>query len=166
MKSEHITNLIDERPLAALNDDERAALESHVAECTACMQAYRAAELSASLLRRRAAAIVEPSPFFTTRVMAAWRERQAEQPFSLAAMWRTARAMVASMVTVVMILVALNFYVGSSSLSGTTESLAASDTLYSAESVILGNGDPSEELTDNEILTTLYETSERYGDYK
>ncbi len=166
MKTEHITNLLDERPLADLQDSERAAIESHIADCAACLQAYRAAELSASLIRQRAAATIEPTPFFKTRVMAAWRERQAEPPFSFAAVWRTARAMVASMIAVVMILVALNFYVSNSRLPATTEPLAANDTFYSTESVILGNSDLSDELTDSEVLNTLYESSGRYGDYK
>ena len=107
MNTEHILTLLDERPLAALTESERAAIEKHTKECAACLQSYRAAVIAASLLQERAAATIEPTPFFKTRVMAALRE-QREQAFSFAAMWRAARAMVASMITVVMILVVLN----------------------------------------------------------
>ena len=164
MNTEHIINLLDERPLAMLSEPERALIEVHTKECAPCLKAYQAAIITATLLQERAAEVFEPTPFFKTRVMTALRERQADSSFSFGAMWRAARAMVASMITVVMILAALNFYFGSSSITSTPESVAASDTLYSTESVILGNG--SDDLTDNEVLTTLYDSSGRYGQPK
>jgi hypothetical protein len=164
MNTEHVINLLDERPLAALSEPERAIVEAHTKECAACLQAYQAAVIATVLLQERAVEVVEPTPFFKTRVMAALRERQADLPFSFAAMWRAARAMVASMITVVMILVALNFYFGSSGITSAPEQVAASDTLYSAESVILGNG--ADDLTDSEVLTALYDSPGRYGQSK
>lgn len=164
MKTEHIINLLDERPLATLSEPERGVVEAHTKECAACLQAYQAAVIATALLQERAAEVVEPTPFFKTRVMAALRERQADLSFGFGTMWRAARAMVASMITMVMILAALNFYFGTSGVTSAPEPVAASDTLYSTESVILGNG--SDDLTDNEVLTTLYDSPGRYGQYK
>src|SRR5689334_8837698 len=99
MHTEHIINLLDEHPLATLSESERAIVEAHSFVCASCLQAYQAAVIATALLQERAAEVVEPTPFFKTRVMAALRERQTDLPFSFGAMWRTARAMVASMVT-------------------------------------------------------------------
>jgi TctA family transporter len=50
------------------------------------------------MIKERAQAAIEPSPFFQTRVMAAWREQQAvESVPAIMRLWRSSRALVSSM---------------------------------------------------------------------
>jgi anti-sigma factor RsiW len=157
MKNEHIISILDEQPLADLPDRERATIEAHVANCRACLQAYQAAVISAEILQARAKETFEPTPFFKTRVMAALRERQAEQPSSFAAMWRAARAVIASMVVGVAILLTLTFYIGGVSTTQAPNEVSTNESIYSPEWVILENGTNADDLTDNQVLSTLYE---------
>jgi hypothetical protein len=156
MKNEHIISLLEEQPLRRLSDRDRAAIEAHISACPACLKAYQAATVAAQVLQARAAEIVEPTPFFKTRVMAALRAQQAGQSSSFAALWRTARAAVASMVAVVVILLTLNFYLSDSAPAA--NEVSENGSLYSAEWVILDNGGNADDWTDEEVLSTLYES--------
>ena len=77
MRDNHITEMLDNKPLASLKETELAAIRSHVAGCASCERAYEAAQLSALLIKERADEAAQSSlvanPFFQTRVMAAWR---------------------------------------------------------------------------------------------
>ena len=109
MKDEHIIELLESGPLAELSAPERALIEAHLPSCERCHRAHAAAQLAEQLLRTHAAEIV-PSPFFATRVMAAWRERQAAgEQWSFARMWRNAGALISSMAATVAVLLALTF---------------------------------------------------------
>ena len=158
MNHEHIINILEEQPLNGLSDSQRATLEAHIANCLTCFQAYQVAAIAAEILQARANEIIEPTPFFTTRVMAALRERQTEQPSSFAAMWRAARAVIASMVVGVAILLTLNFYIGGTVTTPAPNGVSANDSIYSPEWVILENGNNADDLTDSQVLSTLYES--------
>ena len=156
MKNEHIISILEEQPLNRLNDSQRVAIEAHISDCQACLKAYQAAAISVEILQARAAEVIEPTPFFKTRVMAALREQQAGQAFSLAALWRTTRAAVASMMAIVVILLTLNFYLGGS--QSAPNEVSENGGIYSAEWVILENGNNADDWTDEEVLSTLYES--------
>ena len=158
MKNQHIINLLEEQSLKSLSDSQRATIEAHIANCLACLNAYQAAAISAEILQARASEIIEPMPFFKTRVMAALRERQAEQTFSFAALWRAARATVASLIAVVFILLTLNFYIGGSQATPASSELSGNGSIYSPEWVLLDSGNNSDDLTDDQVLSTLYES--------
>jgi hypothetical protein len=161
MTTEHITKILEAGSLNSLSASDRQIIEQHIKGCADCLQAYQAAVIAADLLHARASVELEPTPFFKTRVMAAVRERKAEQPFSLATLWQTARAMVASIVMVFAVLLAVNFYVGGfGSQTGLDD--PAGDNIYSTEWVLLENGDASNSVTDTEALTTLYESPNDY----
>ncbi len=164
MKNEHIIDLLEERPVLSLDEGERAILEKHTAVCSDCLRAYRAAMVSAEMLQARADESIEPSPFFNTRVMAALRERQPDEAGTFAAMWKAARGLVASMVVAVAILLGLTLWMGGASALPTET--AESENIYSAEWVILENGDSSDDLTDSQVMTTLYESAIAYGENK
>jgi predicted anti-sigma-YlaC factor YlaD len=158
MKNEHIISILEEQSLKSLSDSQRATIEAHIANCLDCLKAYQAAAISAEILQARAHEIIEPTPFFKTRVMAALREQQAEQTFSFAAMWRAARATVASMIAVVIILLTLNFYIGGLQATPTPNELPENASIYSPEWVMLDNGNNADDLTDDQVLSTLYES--------
>ncbi len=162
MKEAHIINLLEERPAPEWDERERAMIEIHIADCADCRRAYRAAMAAADLLGARANETIEPSPFFNARVMAALREKQSPAASTLAAMWKAARALIVSMAAAVALLVGLTLWI-SGSQSQPLET-AESENIYSAEWVILENGDP-DDLTYGEIMTTLYEVV-AYGEDK
>ncbi len=151
MKEEHIIDVLESTSLAALNEGELNTIRAHVSVCQACAKAYEAAQLSTLLIRERAAEAVEPSPFFQTRVMAAWRERQAGN--SPLRMWKAAKALVSAMAATVAALAVLTFVVPD---TGSEVQQVASNG-YSAEEVILGQeGSSPEQMSYEQVLTTLY----------
>jgi hypothetical protein len=155
MKNEHIIGILEEQPLSQLSEGQRVAIGTHIGDCPDCLKAWQAARLGAEVLRARAAEVIEPTPFFKTRVMAALRAREAEQSFSFGALWKAARAAVASMVALVVILLTLNFYLGKARIA--PSEVSENGSLYSAERVILDNSSTADDWTDEEVLSTLYE---------
>src|ERR1043166_6247790 len=98
MKDKHITEVLDNAALATLSESELAEVRAHVEDCETCRNAFAAAQVSAVVIKERAQVVIEPSPFFQTRVMAAWREQQAvENVPAILRLWRSSRALVSSM---------------------------------------------------------------------
>ena len=82
MKDNHIIDLLDNRPLSSLSMAELDQLEAHTAACPDCLRAYESARASLQLIRERASVMVEPPPFFETKVLAAIREQnRVAKPF-------------------------------------------------------------------------------------
>jgi hypothetical protein len=160
MSDQHITSLIEERPLANLSESELSMINAHVADCADCRREYDAAQISALLLKERAAETFEPSPFFHTRVLAILRERQtANQPWAWSRVWRAAGALASSMVVTVAALAVLTFVTpGNQEVSGIPD--VASNS-YSAEEVILNQSERAEDqVSDSQILRSLYGAEE------
>ncbi|HEY0544767.1 MAG TPA: hypothetical protein VGC91_05150 [Pyrinomonadaceae bacterium] len=162
MKDKHITRILESAPLADLNEMELAAIRSHTAQCAACRRAYDAAYVSAELLRVRAAEVIEPSPFFQTRVLAALRERQGAAETSVfARLWKASGALVASMAATVAALAVLTFYVPGTQPAATPQEMTTASNSYSAEEVIFNRNELSgNAMTDEQVLSTLYESDE------
>ena len=154
MKENHIIDLIENRSFASLTESERTLIQAHSANCSSCARAYEATKVASSLLRERVAEVVEPSPFFHTRVMAALREKQNEVP-AFKRLWQTAGALVSSMTATVALLAVLSFVVPGTQTSSTAQ--ASEWNGYSAEEVILNQNDvPDEQASDAQVLTNLY----------
>lgn len=150
MKEEHIIDMLEQAPLARLSESELNTIRAHTSVCQACSKAYEAAQWSTLLVKERAAETFEPSPFFQTRVMATWRERQAVG--SPLKMWKAAKALISAMAATVAALAVLTFVVPDAS---TEQPLAANG--YSAEEVIMGQENSSpEQLSYEQVLATLY----------
>lgn len=153
MKDKHIIEVLDNNSIASLSETELSEVQTHARECALCRDAYEAARLSAVVLHTRAQATIEPSPFFQTRVMAAWREQQAvESVPAMVRLWRSSRALVSSMAVTTAALAALTFMLPSQtpSLNDQTASM------MSAESVIMGQGS-DDQVTYDQVLSTIYE---------
>ena len=146
----HITEILDNASTAALSEDELNEVRAHGLECGSCRSAYEAARVAAGVLKSRAQASIEPSPFFQTRVMAALREqREAESVPAFSRLWKSAKVLVSSMALTTAALGVLTFVVPE-----TPEDQALSS--YSAESVIMGQS-ADEQLTYDQVLSTIYE---------
>lgn len=162
MKDEHIISIIESKPFNSLSESELAIVRAHVDHCAGCQRAFEAAKISALLIKERAVAEVEPPPFFQTRVMAALRERQASPETSISGFWRLWKAtgaLVSGMAATVAALAVFTFFVPS--LESTQQDIASAFDVYSAEEVIIARGHlPENDLTYDQVLTTIYESGE------
>jgi hypothetical protein len=154
MKDKHIIEILDNASIATLSESELNEVRTHALECMSCRSAYEAARLSAVVLKHRAQVTIEPSPFFQTRVMAAWREQQsAESVPAVFTLWRSARALVSSMALATVVLGALSFVLPGSAVALDDQTTAS---VYSAESVIMGQG-ADDQMSYEQVLSTIYE---------
>ena len=151
MKDKHIIDVLDNTSIASLSENELREVQTHARECVSCREAYEAARVSAVMLQSRAQAKIEPSPFFQTRVMAAWREQQATESVpAMLRLWKSARALVSSMAVTTAALAALTFMLPAQ----TTPLTDQTASMLSAESVIMGSDD---QVSYEQVLSTIYE---------
>jgi hypothetical protein len=151
MKDKHITEVLDSTALAALSTSELDEIRAHARDCEPCSNAFAAAQLSALVMKERAQAVIEPSPFFQTRVMAAIREQQAAESVpAIRRLWTSARGLVSSMALTTAALAALSFMVAAPATVPSEQTAAA----LSAESVILGQD--ADELTYEQVMNAIY----------
>ena len=155
MKDKHITEVLDSAALATLSPSELDEIRAHARDCEPCGTAFEAAQLSALVIQERAQAVIEPSPFFQTRVMAALREQQAaENVPALWRLWNSARGLVSSMALTTAALAALSFVVAAPPAASSDQTVSA----LTAESVILGQD--SDDLTYEQVMNAIYEDDE------
>lgn len=163
MRDLHITNLLEERSFRGLSEAELEMIRAHVAQCAQCARAFRAARLSAQLLQQRAAATIEPSPFFQPRVMAAIREKAwRPEPVGLGKLWQASRALITAIAVLVVMLTALTFYSSSSqtALPDSTELISSlkADPTDPVDWMLDGAADSGgEDVGYGQVITTLYD---------
>jgi len=152
MKVEHIIEILDSTSLKNLSAEQLEIVQIHIRDCMPCESAYQAARVSSRLIKERAQTTVEPSPFFQTRVMAAWRERQAiENTPVLSRLWKSAGALVSSMAVTTAAMAALSFVIPAPISTSADETATA----YSAESVLLGQT-ADDQMSYDQVLSTIY----------
>jgi hypothetical protein len=149
MKDTHIIELLDSMPLAEVDATQREYMRVHAGGCASCQRALEAAELVSLTMHARAAIVVEPSPFFQTRVLAALREQQASNVPALLRFWRNAGKLVSSMAVTTAALAALSFFVVPASTPADQTA-----TAYSAEAVLFDQG--GDDLSYEQVLSTIY----------
>jgi hypothetical protein len=155
MNENHVIEILENSPLASLTESELAAVRRHAENCSDCHRAYAAAQLSTLVIRARAAEVaevIEPSPFFQTRVLAALREQQAGNLPVLWRLWKSAGALVSSMALTTAALAVLSLVVPSTTA---TQATAATLVPSSAEAVVF-NQDQSDEMTNDQVISTIY----------
>jgi hypothetical protein len=156
MRDNHITEILDSQPFASLSETELATIRTHVVSCASCSRAHDAAQISGLLIKERAdeaaQSSVNANPFFQTRVMAAWRERQEKNLSALRRLWNSTGALVTTMAATTAALAVLTFVAPS---SDTTSQTTAALVPYSAESVVLDQSD-NDQVTDDQVLGALY----------
>lgn len=157
MKENHIVDLLERHSLGSLSIAELETVQAHTAACPECLLAYQAAQASLRLLQERASAIVEPPPFFQTKVMAAIRERQlAPKRLGFLNAWQTARPLVASMGAFVVMLLALTFFMNTPEPPVEPADLTSMND-SAPEWVIADPDDTGDEMTYSQALTVLYD---------
>jgi hypothetical protein len=156
MNDKHITEALDNVTLASLSRSELDELRAHARDCEPCGSAFAAAQLSARIMKQRAQVVVEPSPFFQTRVMAALREQQAvENVPAFLRLWRSSRALVSSMALTTAALGVLSFVFAAPATTALDQTASA----YSAESVLFDQGG-DDQLTYEQVLNAIYTDDE------
>jgi predicted anti-sigma-YlaC factor YlaD len=158
MRDEHIIKLIEGRSIEGLTAAERQMIEAHADECTACRRAFDVAGIAARLLHERAAVAVEPPSFFQTKVLAAIREK-GQESFGLRKMWLAARAMLASMAMLVVLLTGFSYYTGDiESRPNDTSQLISDLNLDPDELLLSGQENLADgDVSDSQVLTDLYQ---------
>jgi hypothetical protein len=167
MKNEHITDLLDRETVSRLSSDELSAVHAHIAACAGCKLALDAASTSEVMLRTRAAQVVEPPQFFSTRVMAAVRERRLESDqLSIWGLWRAARGLITGMAALVIVLGGFTIADTLNQSDSSNVSLSSSNS-YSAERVLFQdsyqnvNYDP----TNGQVYQTVFGPEETDAEY-
>jgi len=156
VKDKHIIDILENAPFADLTQSESTLIRAHVEDCATCHRAYQAAQLSALLIKERTAEAIEPSPFFHTRVMAAWREQQAvERAPALGRLWKSAGAFVSSLAVTTAALAAFTFLAPSSGTLTLQDATVALNP-YSAEAVVLDQNQSEDQMTYEQVLSTIY----------
>jgi len=159
MRDTHIITMLEEKPFGSLSEIEISNIESHVAHCSECRQAYDAARILASLMVVHASEAMEPGPFFTTRVMATLRERSlSPEAGALVRLWRAAGAVVLAMSALVVILVGLTVFGQGSDSQIQPAATTATQDVYSPEYVVLEQGDLDDgDMVDDQLIAALYD---------
>lgn len=156
MNDKHITEVLDNVALASLSQAELYEMRAHARVCEPCGSALAAAQLSARIMKERAQVVIEPSPFFQTRVMAALREQQTvESVPAFLRLWKSARALVSSMALTTAALAALSFMISAPA----TNALDQTASAYSAESVVFDDGG-DDQLTYDQVFNAIYTDDE------
>jgi len=162
MRDQHITLLLDEKPVSRLRADELAAIESHITTCGDCLRAFAAARLAATLIEGRAAEGHTVSPFFKTRLMAVIREKRlSPEPAAWRRIWRDAGAMLSAMLALIVILIGLTVFTYSTDAPSAGEAMTVQN-IYSPDEVVLGQDNVTEETYD-QVLGTLYDSEDGDG---
>jgi hypothetical protein len=161
MSENHITNLLDAKPFSDLNEEEISTVRSHVITCVECRSAYESAKITSSLLEARTSEAVEAGPFFKTRVMAEIRARRlaSEEP-ALMRMWKSARALVTTMALLLVVLAGITIFTRA---TDPQEAALVGPSMYSPEYVVLARGDSDDDLTNYQVLETIYDPEDSDG---
>lgn len=165
MQDSHIVKMLEAKTVSSFSADEIKLIETHTADCAACSQAYKAARVSESLIRARAAETIAPSPFFKTRVMAAIRERQLSPELpAIVRMWRAAGALVSAMAMVVAVLIGMTFYNSAPDSQLQSPELLASQSMYSLEYMEFEQTDLAEDgVAYDQVIGTIYDSEDGDG---
>jgi hypothetical protein len=164
MRCKQVRDAIAQNPLGRLDRDLSIAILAHCEGCAECRRQLDGAAVATSLIKARASQEIEPSPFFQTRVLAAIRDRAAVAGrLSAERMWNSARAIIASMVAVVVILLALNLFAPHPPLEPVAGDSGRNG--YSVETVVMedNNAAPDDSLTSGQVLDTVFASGDSYG---
>jgi hypothetical protein len=167
----HIVEILDNTPFANLRESDLSTIRAHTANCSECANAFEAAQLSSLLLHERLSEAADntanANPFFQTRVLAAWREQQAGGAWSFRRLWNATGALVASMAVTTAALAVLMFVAPATNTSdpqtaGAVLMFVATNTSdqqfpYSAESVVLGQDRNENQMTNDQVISAIYD---------
>ena len=155
--NKHIIDILEGGPLTGISEEQMATVRLHTESCAPCRKALEAARLSNFLIHKRTTEVVEPSPFFQTRVMAALRERQTKESVpAIVRLWKSAGGLVSSMALSTAALAVFSVLIPGSSTSTIGQETAVLNS-FSAEGVILGQEQNDDQISYDQVLNTIYD---------
>lgn len=157
--SKHIIDILENSRFKDLSKEELTMIESHAKSCADCSRAYQAAKVSLIMLETRAEEVFEPSPFFQAKVMNAWKQQQNVPVVNkFWQMWQDAKLLISGLAAAVLLLAVLTFL--APMLAGNSELLTTNDDYYSAGAVFFNQPESTEDLTEAEAFSQIYDESE------
>ena len=156
MKSRHIIKILDRTEFRRIAAADLFEIGEHIKECLRCRTAFRTAQIASILLKEKSLAeLPAPPPFFQSKVLSAWREKQnAVMPFAAFRRWWQASATLVWLMFVTVIgLMALSLAAPHSETAVNFQK-PSEINLYSAETVIL-NQKPPRNLTTGQVFEAL-----------
>lgn len=160
MINRHIIKILDNNKFSEISAEEQAAIDAHILDCRDCRAALRAAQTASILLSESSKAETRvPTPFFQTKVLSAWREKQTA-PKRVAVFrrwWQASAALVSMMILIVAGLITATL-IGSRHRAAVNQKIGSDAALYSTETVIL-NEKPTGDLTTGQIFEVLYDNN-------
>lgn len=154
-------NLLDGGAVTRLGRGEISEIEAHARDCDRCRRAYEAALMSAAMLKARSAEAVEPQPFFQTRVMAAVREGRSDPP-ALVRLWRSAGALFAAMLMVVVMLSTLSLFAGYDGEDTVESAMAQSESFF--EPSVFEDEPADAQMSFTQVLDIVFEPENADGE--
>mgnify|MGYP001772869603 CR=1 FL=1 len=157
MGSKHIREILDSKPFFELNEEEIEKIQSHIEVCEDCLLAFKASKLSGLLLSYKKDQIVQPPPFFHTKILAKIRDKSREKfELSLARIWEAVTPVLMMMTAIVLSLAIITLVLPSASDN------ASSVDVVSTEMIIM-NEKLNHELTNDQVLQMLYKNEQKSG---
>jgi len=156
MKTKHIIKILDRTDLTTLSGEDLANIKVHAAGCQRCREAFQTARLSSVLLRISTDNnLPVPTPFFQSKVLNVWRERQnLQKPIAaFRRWWQASAALVFTMLLMVFGLISFSIMMPEAN-SFVNQNAVSNYNLYSADSIIL-NQKMSGDLTAGQALEVL-----------
>jgi hypothetical protein len=166
MKCRYITRLLEDKGGGGLNESDRMEVEKHTLNCSSCLRAYRAAQISKILLRAHTLQPAEPPPFFKTRVMSAFQKqlRASALPFSIKRLWKASVSLVISIAVLVLVLLSVNFFGSAPQPQPASNGEYQTPGDYPIESVLYeGNIYAPQEMSYGQVVQILFSTEEANG---
>ncbi len=160
MTSRHITEILDAKNFDALASEELKQISVHAEICADCRKAFRAARMSAAVLKKAAENAPAPNAFFHAKVANARRERQIGDgaKFAFRRWWQASATMILAMISIAAILISVSaiaprFY------SAKIRTQTSNYKLYSTDAIILEQS-ASNDLTNEQALEALDDSAE------
>ncbi|HXG86022.1 MAG TPA: hypothetical protein VNI84_18525 [Pyrinomonadaceae bacterium] len=157
MRNEHILDILDEKAFGDLSENDLKIIDAHASGCGDCRRHFAAAKISSVLLNATAGESFAAPPFFTARVLANLREKQAAvNPLAaIGRMWKASKIVVGAMTAAVVLLVMLTIFAPD---LNQVSNAANADFFnnYSTETVILNEKIQTKEPTNEQIFQIVY----------
>ncbi len=156
MNSRHITKILDRTEFDRISEDDAAEIGEHIRGCRNCRTAFHSARISSTLLKaENFADAPAPTPFFQSKVLNAWREKQqVQKPFAVFWRWWQASATLVLLMFIAVAALTAVSLVAARSETAANRRPDSRVNLYSTETGFLSQN-PARVLTTGQIMEVL-----------
>lgn len=143
MKTTHIIKILEQTDYSKLSVEDLIYIRNHTPDCQKCRQAVEAARITSALLKNTALSEApKPSPYFQSKVLNAWREKENNaNPPAFRRWWQASAALVFTMFLAVGGLILFTVLAQTNDRAA-NEKNSTGYNLYTADSIILNQKAP------------------------